>query len=485
VIPARRRGGLALAGAGLSVLLMCAVGVAGPSAAEPGMGHTTPLPPWHGDLRPGDGLVVLTLWTAIAVATASVLVGLSAVRAGWRPSPRALLAGGLLAAAALAVVPPVGSSDLMDYSTYGRIASLGHSPYSVSPAHMVRLHDPIARYSSRPWRLQRSVYGPVATAEEYAIAKAGGTSIALDVLGLKLVNALAFLAAALALDRLVRPEGRARAHLLWTANPLMLWSVVGGGHVDGLALALSLTGLCLVRNLARPGWARVFAGGLLVGAAAAVKLPYLLLAVAPLWTLRRDRRAAAVFAAGGFAALVPGYLAVAGPAYRALVRRDRGISEMSVWHLAVKPLGYDPAVSLPVAGIVAAVLVAVFLRGLPGVEPEGAGVRIALALCLAWVIASQVYYPWYEVMILPLLALLPATRADSLLVARAGIAAFGSLPGMARFYHPHWVDWLVNQGAAVAAPAALALFALLLVAASLARSWGMRPAALTPLGEVP
>jgi len=53
-------------------------------------------------------------------------------------------------------------------------------------------------------------------------------------------NALAFLAVALALDWMFRRDsaGRARAHLLWSVNPLMLFAVVAGGHIDGLAAAL-------------------------------------------------------------------------------------------------------------------------------------------------------------------------------------------------------------------------------------------------------
>jgi hypothetical protein len=112
---------------------------------------------------------------------------------------------------------------------------------------------------------------------------------------------------------------------------------------------------------------------------------------------------------------------------------------------------------------------------------------MALAFCLAWVIPSAIYFPWYEVMTLPLLALLPASRADWLVVARAGAAAIGSAPGMARFFHPHWVNIAVTQVIAVAAPVTLLALSLLLVAASLGRSWGIQatPEAPAPIRSVP
>ncbi len=58
-----------------------------------------------------------------------------------------------------------------------------------------------------------SVYGPVATAAEWAAAELGGTSLARITFWLKLEEAVAFGAVILALDRLLRadPEMRLRA----------------------------------------------------------------------------------------------------------------------------------------------------------------------------------------------------------------------------------------------------------------------------------
>ena len=39
---------------------------------------------------------------------------------------------------------------------------------------------------------------------------------------------------------------RVRAHLLWTVNPLMIWSLIAAGHLDVLAAAVGVAGLLIV-----------------------------------------------------------------------------------------------------------------------------------------------------------------------------------------------------------------------------------------------
>ena len=104
---------------------------------------------------------------------------------------------------------------------------------------------PMAREIPSSWMNAVSVYGPVATAAEWSAAELGGTSLARITFWLKLEEAIAFGAVVLALDRLLRrdPEMRLRAHLLWSVNPLLLWEIVAGGHVDGLAAAFGLLGI--------------------------------------------------------------------------------------------------------------------------------------------------------------------------------------------------------------------------------------------------
>jgi hypothetical protein len=74
-------------------------------------------------------VVTVALWLGAAAGGGGVVAGLVAVRRGAQPSVRLLLAAGLVAVAALAVLPPAGSTDPPDYAAYGRIMVLGRSPY--------------------------------------------------------------------------------------------------------------------------------------------------------------------------------------------------------------------------------------------------------------------------------------------------------------------------------------------------------------------
>jgi hypothetical protein len=472
----RRRGRLLLGGAAVSVLLMAVVGLSGPSAAVPKMGPRGAPPPWYWPVHPTAAAVTAALWAAVIIGTVAVLAGLSAVRAGWTPNPARLIAAGVLAVAVLAVVPPIGSTDLMDYATYGRIASLGHNPHVMTPAKLRRTGDPVALLSSKSWRHTPSVYGPVATAMQWAASRLGGASAARTVWWLKLGNALAFLLVALALDRLAgRNQGRRmRVHVLWTVNPLMLWAAVAGGHIDGVAAALAVAGLWALRPDRRRPLLAAVAGGLLLGGAAAVKAPFALFAAGPAWSLRRSPRLLAAGALGVLIAVVPGYVLIGAKAVKALVHRGQRLSGLSLWQLLVDPGGVRPPVWLLTWGIllITLALAVVYARALPVERPEVTGVRITLALCLAWAVITPIYNPWYEAMIFPLLALLPSSRADLLLVLRGGVGALGCIPGVALTLQPAWLNTLVIRSTITyAVPSTLLLLFVVLTITAWRRTW--------------
>ena len=195
-------------------------------------------------------------------------------------------------------MPAVGSTDTLDYAAYGRIAALGHSPYVMTPEQLRRARDPVGVLAPHIWEKLPSVYGPLATASEWAASELGGSSAALTIFWIKVWNGLAFLAVVFALDWLTRsvPAMRTRAHLLWSVNPLMLWAVMAGGHVDGLAIAIAVMALAVLgrtallsRDPGRIETKRAFASGLLLGAAAAVKAPFILFGAGLAWVARPRR----------------------------------------------------------------------------------------------------------------------------------------------------------------------------------------------------
>ena len=144
---------------------------------------------------------------------------------------------GLVAATALALVPPFGSADHLSYAAYGRMVTTGHNPYTTTPAALARLGDPVAR-AVQDWRHSPSVYGSLATGLQALASWIGGTSARLTVFVLSLLNLAAFGGTALLLHRLTRGNRarQLRAALLWAANPLLLQVLMAGAHVDSQAV---------------------------------------------------------------------------------------------------------------------------------------------------------------------------------------------------------------------------------------------------------
>ncbi len=428
----------------ISVLLMIAVSVAGPSAVIPMIPRTWPDPPLWLPLHLSQLTVTAASYTAIALGAAGVGLGLLAVRRGARPNLRLLAAAAVTAIAVLALLPPAGSTDSLSYAAYGRITVLGHNPYVMTPQQLRATGDPIGQQTTRNWQSDPALYGPVAITADWAAAKLGGTNIAYIIFWLKLLFALCFGAVALALDRLLSgdPAARARAHLLWTVNPLMLWAVVAGAHADGLGACLGIFGILIARVPspgARLGPGRALVAGLFVGAAIAVKSPLAPLALALAWSARHSVKALAAAAAGGVLALVPGYV-IAGPqALADLVRRSGNLVTFdSFWRLFYPSFGYSgmPA-GLELIAAVACVAMAGLLawRLLPGPSQLPA-VRPALVLMLAWLLIWPLQRPWYDAIAFCLLAVFPASRLDWLALVRAVPAAMAVATGAAH-RHPH------------------------------------------------
>ncbi len=434
-----------------SVLLMIAISAAGPSAVVPVIPRTWPVPPLWFPLHPSQLTATAMIYAAIVVGAAGVGCGLLAVRRGARPSSRLLLTAAVSAAAAvavLAVLPPAGSTDALSYATYGRIAVLGHNPYVMTPVQLRRSGDPVGRQAPHNWQNDPSLYGPVATASEWAAAKLGGTSIAYIVFWLKLLYAAAFGVIALALDRLLRgdPAARARAHLLWTVNPLMLWAVMAGAHVDGLGAALGLLGLLIVSGDARLGPARALAAGVLVGAAAGVKIPLALLGIALAWSARRSVKALAAAAAGAALVLVPGYLIAGRPALTDLVWRSGNLVTFdSFWRLFYAPFGFssEPAGLELIATIGCLAMAGLLAWRLPAGPRGRPAIRPALVLTLAWLLVWPLQRPWYDAIAFCLLAAFPASRLDGLMLIRAVPAAMAVATGAGGGAHPSWVSRMV------------------------------------------
>jgi hypothetical protein len=497
--PAAGRAGLIAMAA--SVALTFTVAVGGPSVMEPVLPGRSGQPPWAFDARPSPYLAIGLAAAALALGALGLVLVLRAVRGGWPVPARAVLLAGLLAAAALTLVPPFGSSDQLSYAAYGRMLVTGHNPYTTTPAQLAALGDPVAR-AVQDWFTTSSVYGPLATAVQGLASLTGGTSARLTVFALDLANLTAFAVTALLLHHMTRsdPARQLRAALLWAANPLLLQLLVAGAHVDGQAVVFAVAAVAVLfgpwagPRAPVPSVTRGALAGVLAGLGFAVKVSDVLvvlgLGVALVLRPRPGGRRLPPPLAGlaaGFAVTAGAAMAIGGPAMLGQLSRESDmVSIGSPWRV-IRTLihlgaGGAAATDLVKAGAVAlAVVLAVLLvRGLPD-APAGAGV--VFAVVLAWLFAWPYVLPWYDALawaLLPLVAAGPAAEAAGwLLLARTTALGLGYLPArQADAVLPRGLAWLQPVVRHGVTPAILAVTTVWLVVLMLRarRSRGPAPA---------
>src|SRR5689334_23314486 len=444
--PAVRAGTTGLVMTGISVAATFAVAVAGPSVMEPALPGQPGQPPWSLGLQPSPYLAIGLTAAALAAGAPGLVLTLRAVRRGWSVPPWMVLVGGLLAAAALTLVPPFGSSDPLSYAAYGRMLVTGHNPYTTTPAQLAALGDPIAR-AVQDWARSPSVYGPLATAIQALAALAGGTSVRLTVFVLGLANLAAF-----------------------AGTALLLQVLVAGAHVDSQAVVFGVAAVAVMFSArAEVSAPRAALAGALVGLGFAVKVTIALvglgLALAVVLRARRQPRllwrrqwSALAGLAAGFAVTAGAAVAIGGSA---MLRQSAQASDMvsigSPWRV-IRPgiplaVTGTAATDLVKAGAVAlAVVLAVLL--IRGLEPGSAGSRAAypvvvFAVVMAWLFAWPYVLPWYDALAWALLALVPLAPGGAaealgwIVLARTAALGFGYLPArQADATLPAGLGWL-------------------------------------------
>ncbi|MCA2228665.1 polyprenol phosphomannose-dependent alpha 1,6 mannosyltransferase MptB [Nonomuraea aurantiaca] len=511
----------ATAAIGASVLLTIVIGLLGPSVMVPALSGPTWQPPYSLNAHPAPHLVVglgaaaivlgalgslglllalsraSTLPTTPLAATSPPATGGYTLFGGsqwlfgggqWLPDPRLLVRLGCLAAALLAFLPPSGSGDHLNYAAYGRMVTLGVNPYTHGAVDLPT--DPIARAVEAPWREEPSVYGPVATAVQALASWIGGDSLRLTIFVLALVNAAAFIATGLLIDRFTRddPARRLRAALLWTANPLLLYQLVAGMHIDTLAIACMVAAL-----LAR---SRPVGSGLLLGLGVAVKINAGLVALGPAWELRRRPARLALMAGTALAVVVVGYVIVGSAAIGPMTRTSKSISLASFWKLVQGWLqsivgagsAYRGEIQIGSLLVLALVAWSLFrlrsrLDGYPGSVPVqgAAGLSapvVAAVIVIAYLFATPYILPWYDGLAFGMLALIGASALDGLLLTHLLVLSLAYLPArvLDNDVMPPDLDWLRTVVRSRIAP--WALFAL--TAALMWWSWRAAARVRTP-----
>ncbi len=514
-----------LAAIGLSAACTFAVAVCGPSVMEPVLPGRAAQPPWAFDLHLSPYLAVGLTAFGLAAGTAGLAWTLRAIRGGWLVPARTVLLAGLAAATVLTLLPPFGSSDPLSYAAYGRMVVTGHNPYLTTPAQLAALGDPVAR-AVQDWFTQPSVYGPLASGIQALAALIGGTSARLTVFVLGLANLAAFAVTALLLYRMTsgRADRQLRAALLWAANPLLLQVLVAGAHVDVQQIVWCVAAVAVLYGpWNRPGRtggptpARALLAGMLVGLGFAVKVTAALIGLAfviAFWLERGDpapappwgslwgmwRRLASLLGplAIGFALTAGAAVAIGGSAMlKTASRASDMVSIGSPWRAIRAALqhvaGYGTATDTVKSGaVVLAVALAVLLmRRLPGmlaaqeagdgtVMRATAAAAVPLALVLGWLFAWPYVLPWYDALGWALLALIPATGLDWLMLARTAALGFGYLPARTvGVTLPHGLDWVQPVFRHAVAPVVLAVTAVWLAVLMwrMGKSSNLRPGA--------
>jgi len=420
----------ALGLAGVAFVGLCATAPQPSAVTPPVLLPLTALARRLGSPRLPDALGDTLMDVSIAFCCVGLAMMLWANSRGWTPSPRKMLATVAAIVGVLVNITPAGSADIASYAAYGRIAALGHNPYTFTPLQLPGgAHNPYTAIVSSRWRSTPSVYGPVATWTHLLAATIGGARPWVTIWILMIMTGAAFIATGYVLLRTA--ANPVRALLLWAANPLMIVELVLGGHLDTFVALLAL--VAIVASRRRPSiWIDVLIG-LLVGTAIAIKISAVFVALGIAVSLVHDRAwlrlaRTAVVAAAAVAAL---YLLSWGTTVlKPLVSASRLVITPSAWRLTQILVGrvFGDGALHAVTGVFGFVwpllMVALawylYNRLSPDVPTVVAG---TCALTFAWVIVAPWSLPWYASIAWVALALLPRNSLTRWLALTTGVLA--------------------------------------------------------------
>jgi hypothetical protein len=428
---------VALAISGLGLLLGLLVGATAPN--DETLPLRLPLSRLLPSLAHDPVIASAALYTGDILACLGLAGMLWAHSQGWRPNARHLLLASIGIVAIMVCLTPVGSSDTASYAVYGRIASLGGNPYLTTPA---ALHDPAYLNAvGSIWKTQVTVYGPVATAIQSFAASIGGASVVNTVWVLMILNGIAFIGIGVLLYK--TSDDPVRATLFWTANPVIIQQMVGGGHLDTFVAAAAIGAIVVARRFSGI-WGDVLVG-VLIGLACGVKANAALIAVGLAWPLlrRHEWLRTARIALVSLAAVAFEYSFYGLNALKPLLAGSKWVSLPSPWWLfqlaghelfgvSDDTMGTIISFLWPVAMIVVAWLI---YQRISADQPRE--VVAPFALTFAWVIVAPWVFPWYTAIAWVALAVVPRNRMTRwLAIVTVVLALWHSSGGQAGGNHP-------------------------------------------------
>jgi alpha-1,6-mannosyltransferase len=222
------------------------------------IGSASPHPPIYAVAAVYGGMILLT----------RVWIGLLRQLSMHRGVPvRRVVVVVVIWALPLLLAPPLFSRDVYSYAGQGEMVSHHIDPYVYGTG--VLGSTPFSTMPDTLWTNTPSPYGPTFLSIDGLFDKASGHEILPDILLLRLLEVAGLALTAGATSALARRRGRdpAGAVLLGAGCPLVLATLIGGAHNEGLMLGLLLAGLAVAQR-----WGTV-PGIVLCAIAAGVKSP--------------------------------------------------------------------------------------------------------------------------------------------------------------------------------------------------------------------
>ncbi len=377
-----------------------------------------------------DLLANVIMYVSITLCCLGLAMMLWANSRGWSPSPRRVFWTAAGAVAVLVNITPVGSGDVASYAAYGRIAALGHNPYTFTPNMLPRGgHNPYTMIVGVKWQATPSDYGPVATWTHLLAAEIGGARPWLTIWMLMIMMGAAFLAAGYILLRTA--ENPVRATLLWVANPILIVELVMGGHLDALLALAAIAAVVLARRCT--SIRHEVAIGVLVGIASGIKINAAFVALAIAIPLIHDRAWGRLLRTGVVAGLTTFciyYFSYGLTALAPLRQASNLVISPTLWRLAQVTVQHyygnqAEATVTSTFGFIwppLMLLLAWYLYN--RLSPDVPTVLAATcALTFAWMVVAPWQLPWYSSVAWVTLALLPRNSLTRWLTIATGTLA--------------------------------------------------------------
>jgi hypothetical protein len=225
---------------------------------------------------------------------------------------------------------------------------------------------------------------------------------------LMILNGAMFLAVGVLL--LKTSDDPVRATLFWTANPVLIQQLVGGGHFDTFVAAAAIAAIQLARRY-RTVWADL-AIGVIIGIGCGVKITAVLVALGLAWPLlqRREYLRLARTAVMAMATLALEYSAFGMGALKPLFYGSQWVTLPSpLWFVKVigEHLHVSTALLISCLWLVAMFVVAwLVYQRISADQPRQ--VVAPFALTYAWVLVAPWMFAWYTA--LPWVALTQVPR---------------------------------------------------------------------------